>query len=71
MKNILISIFILSMASCTSAEKAQAHPQEVKITQCLCPKDFRPVCGSDKKMYPNACSAECAGIKTFTKGNCK
>lgn len=31
---------------------------------------YDPVCGCNQKTYPNACAAECAGIRTYTKGEC-
>lgn len=38
---------------------------------CICAKDFRPVCGDDGVTYPNACEAECAGVKDFVEGSCE
>jgi hypothetical protein len=37
---------------------------------CSCIADYDPVCGCNNKTYSNACMAECAGIKTYTKGEC-
>lgn len=36
---------------------------------CNCPRDYRPVCGSDMTTYNNACLAGCAGVP-FLSGPC-
>ncbi|MDQ3142116.1 MAG: hypothetical protein M3Q56_07705 [Bacteroidota bacterium] len=38
---------------------------------CVCTLQYDPVCGCNNKTYGNACQANCAGIKEFTKGECK
>jgi len=38
---------------------------------CVCTMDYNPVCGCNDKTYSNACAAECAGIKKYTKGPCE
>lgn len=37
---------------------------------CICTEQYEPVCGCNGKTYGNACMAECAGIKNYTKGEC-
>ena len=73
MKQILTYLFILLMlvplgiiSSC-STKKCIEHP----IDDCMCTLQYDPVCGCNNKTYGNACAAECAGIKVYTKGPCE
>jgi hypothetical protein len=36
----------------------------------VCPDNYAPVCGCDAKTYPNACSANEAGVSVDTEGEC-
>ncbi|MFM2266802.1 MAG: hypothetical protein RL757_243 [Bacteroidota bacterium] len=42
-----------------------------RLENCICPAVVDPVCGSNKKTYNNSCLAECDGILTYQKGECK
>jgi len=35
-----------------------------------CPLDYNPVCGCDGVTYPNACSAQVAGVTSYIMGHC-
>ncbi len=65
----VIFLFLFSAAlttACNPAKKCQENPQ----ADCMCTKQYDPVCGCNQKTYGNACEAKCAGITTFTKGEC-
>ena len=39
--------------------------------ECICTKDFRPVCGANGQEYPNACQAGCDDVTDYKEGPCK
>ncbi len=67
MKNTLHIAFLLLLAiACNPAKNCV----EKINPDCVCTMQYDPVCGCNNKTYGNACAAECAGIKKYTKGAC-
>lgn len=68
MKNALMfPLFIVAAMAC--------NPSQLCVEKidpaCSCIMLYDPVCGCNNKTYGNACMAQCSGIKSFTKGECK
>jgi len=64
---LLLQLFLLvSLGGCTTKRCI-----EKPVADCVCTMQYDPVCGCNNKTYSNACAAECAGIKVYTKGPCE
>ena len=65
----IICLFLLSnLAGCKSSQSSEC--QEVAKENCMCTKQYDPVCGCNQKTYGNSCEAECNGMTNYTKGAC-
>ena len=64
---LLLQLFLLvSLGGCTTKRCI-----EKPVADCVCTMQYDPVCGCNNKTYSNACAAECAGIKVYTKDPCE
>jgi heat shock protein HslJ len=61
---------LLLLSSASTCNRSAQNCVEKIDPACICTKQYDPVCGCNQKTYGNACAAECAGIKTYTKGEC-
>ena len=58
MKKIIISALIILTTSPLFADN------------CICTKQWQPVCGKNGKTYGNACEAQCAKMPIVKQGKC-
>lgn len=68
MKQIAIAFSLMiagGLYSCTPSDCVANQD-----ANCACIEIYEPVCGCDDVTYSNSCHAECAGIKTYTEGEC-
>lgn len=83
MIKLLFAALILASTSCACGKKTSTETKKGnesgKVTDdckgeakkdCMCTMQYEPVCGCDGKTYSNPCMASCAGVKSYTKGEC-
>ncbi|WP_075349993.1 Kazal-type serine protease inhibitor family protein [Algoriphagus marinus] len=74
MKKLSFFVFLLISISAFQCEDQKPIDDCIdpeKIRTGICTTDYNPVCGCDLKTYSNACSADLAGVKSWTLGECK
>ena len=70
--NILALLFILAFAlSCSSSPEEGMECIEDRQEDCVCTKQYDPVCGCNGITYGNSCEAYCNGIGDYTEGKCE
>jgi hypothetical protein len=65
----VISILVFTAQTCKQNQKTQPCVEKIN-NDCMCPENYKPVCGCNKKTYSNECFAKCGGITEFTEGEC-
>ena len=62
-------LFIGTLFTCGKSEVKVDCVAQV-IPDCICTKEYQPVCGCDEITYSNSCAADCSGIRVISQGEC-
>ncbi|OWA50293.1 hypothetical protein BV898_14815 [Hypsibius exemplaris] len=71
-KNAAFIAFVVGVLMHCSVALTQQYGATTTPTAggCVCFEIFLPVCGADGKTYPNACTANCAGVVVASNASC-
>lgn len=64
----VLCLFLFSYQ--VNAEQAIQQQSQSQKLNCICTKQWEPVCGVNGRTYGNLCEAHCAKVKVVHKGAC-
>lgn len=66
MKYLLFATLTFTACKTTRVDACKGAP----VKDCMTTMEYKPVCGCDGNTYSNAGMARCAGVKSWTEGEC-